>query len=106
MDIKVTTSIEEDPKVYKEKPYFNSNKDPLGVTLKGTTKAYIAAHENVKAMIVKNKVITTPSGKIKIVEVNHKPGFINAIVEVFDESERGNAEIKVYNVFQKRKGPP
>ena len=54
MEIKITTSTEESTKVYKEKPYFNSNKDPLGVTLKGTTKAYIAAHENVKAMIVKN----------------------------------------------------
>ena len=105
MEIKVTTSTEEGPKVYKEKPYFNSNKDPLGITLKGTTKAYLVAHENIKAKIVKNKVITTPVGKIRILEVNHKPGFINAIVEVSDESEKGNAEIKVYNPsLSKKKG--
>ena len=105
MNVKVATSTEEASKVYDEKPYFNSNKDPFGVTLKGKTKLYIAAHKKVKEMVIKNKVITTSMGKIKFIEVNQKPGFVNAIVEVADESEMGNAEIKIYNPsLSKKKG--
>ena len=38
----------EEIRVYKEKPYFNSDKQPFGLTLKGRSKDYIKAHEAFK----------------------------------------------------------
>ena len=49
-DVNIDTSNEA-YKVYKEKTYFNSNKDPFGITLNGRTKAYIKAHEKVKDIL-------------------------------------------------------
>ena len=40
-------------KGYKEESYYNSNKEPFGITLKGKTKAFITAHANVKKMLKK-----------------------------------------------------
>ena len=92
-------------RVYKENPYFNSNKEPFGITLKGKTKEYVSAHENFKALIITGKVITTPLGKFKVLDAAPKQGMINATIEVMDEEEKGNAEIKVYNPsLNKKKG--
>ena len=38
-------------KAYKEKPYFNSNKEPFGLTLNGKGKEYICAHGMIKGLI-------------------------------------------------------
>ena len=61
MDNGATDDVPKDEvvKVYKEKPYFNSNKQPFGITVNGKSREYVAAHESVKALIVKGKVITT-----------------------------------------------
>ena len=107
----MVVKVEENPKkeevfrVYKENPYFNSNKEPFGITLKGKTKEYVSAHENFKALIITGKVITTPLGKFKVLDAAPKQGMINATIEVMDEEEKGNAEIKVYNPsLNKKKG--
>ena len=42
-------------KVYKEKPYLNSDRDPLGISLNGKTKEYIHAHESLKNVLKKGK---------------------------------------------------
>ena len=106
MEVKVDDAPKDEVlKVYKEKPYFNSNKEPFGITLNGKSREYVAAHENVKALIVKGKVITTSIGKIKVKDASHRQGMINAIVEVDDETDKGNVEIKVYNPsLNKKKG--
>ena len=36
-------------KVYKEKPYMNSDKNPFGLTLKGSSKEYRLAHDTKQA---------------------------------------------------------
>ena len=42
-------------KVYKEKPYLNSDRDPLWISLNGKTKEYIHAHESIKNVLKKQK---------------------------------------------------
>ena len=37
-------------KIYKEKPYKNSNGDPFGVTIKLRVKDYIQAHNKVREL--------------------------------------------------------
>ena len=39
-------------KVYKEKPYLNSNGEPFGLKLNGKTKEYVDAHQNVKGLLI------------------------------------------------------
>ena len=43
-------------KVYKEKPYKNSNGDPFGVTLNGKVKDYIQAHNKVRELMKKGRI--------------------------------------------------
>ena len=93
-------------KVYKEKPYLNSNKDPFGLTIKGKTKGYIAAHKSVQAMVVKGKAVATAEGKFKVLDASHNKGMINAILEVCSgDVDKGTVELKVYDPrLDKKKG--
>ena len=50
MEIKVSVL-----KVYKEKPYLNSNGDPFGLTINGKNKEYVHAHELIKGFLKKGK---------------------------------------------------
>ena len=102
----INVDVDTSNKVYKEKTYFNSNKDPFGITLNGRTKAYIKAHEKVRDILsIRGKVITTNDGKIKVLDAPQKQGMVNPIVELIDKSEKGNVEIKVYNPsLNKKKG--
>ena len=52
-------SKEQGLKVYKEKPYLNSSKEPFGLTIKGRSKEYVAAHENIRGLLIKGKRIST-----------------------------------------------
>ena len=52
-------SKEQGLKVYKEKPYLNSSKEPFGITIKGRSKEYVAAHENIRGLLIKGKIIST-----------------------------------------------
>ena len=38
-------------RVYKEKPYLNSAREPFGVTINGKTKDYLKAHKTIKELI-------------------------------------------------------
>ena len=42
-------------RVYKEKPYMNSDRDPFGITINGKTKEYLHAHDSIKGIIKKGK---------------------------------------------------
>ena len=94
------------PKVYQEKLYFNSNKEPFGVTIKGKTKDYISSHEKFKGTLIKNKIISTSIGKMKVLDASQKQGFISAMIEVHDKNgDKGNVDLKVYNPsLNKKKG--
>lgn len=84
-------------KSYKVEPYFNSNKEPFGVTLKSKSKDFIGAHQNVKKMLIKDKVYKIKDDEIKVVEVTNKKGHFVAIIEVNgNNKEIGNVEIKVH----------
>ena len=94
-------------KVYKEKPYLNSDKDPFGITLNGKTKEYVVAHEGLKSLIVKGKQYNVAEGTMKMLDVTHKKAMVIAIVEVSSKggSNKGNAELKVHNPsVNKKKG--
>ena len=58
-------------KVYKEKPYLNSDRDPLGVSLNGKTKEYIHAHESIKNILKKGKQYFFDLGNVRILDVTH-----------------------------------
>ena len=97
---------DENVKVYQEKSYCNSNKEPFGVTLKGKSKDYVSAHEKFKGTLIKNKIISTSVGKMKVLDASQKQGFINATIEVHDKNgDKGNVDLKVYNPsLNKKKG--
>ena len=89
-------------KVYKEKPYFNSDKQPFGLTLKGRSKVYIKAHEAFKELMIKNKKYNVVSGTMKFIDVAKKPSMINATVAVtVNDTEQGNVDLKLYNPNKK-----
>ena len=91
-------------KVYKEKPYLNSNGEPFGLTLNGKTKDYVAAHEHVKGLVIKGKAIDTVAGKIRFLDATHHKTMVNAIVEVvYSDVDKGNVELKVYNPSNNKK---
>ena len=60
-------------KVYKEKPYLNSDRDPFGVTFNGKTKEYLHAHSEIKALVKKGKQFTVGEGKVKILDATNNP---------------------------------
>ena len=53
-------------KVYKEKPYMNSDKNPFGLTLKGSSKEYRLAHDTIKQAGVEPdmRIVLLGSGSI------------------------------------------
>jgi hypothetical protein len=51
-------------KVYKEKPYLNSDRDPLGISLNGKTKEYVHAHESIKNVLKKGKQYSFDAGNM------------------------------------------
>ena len=91
-------------KVYKEKPYLNSDRDPLGVSINGKTKEYLQAHETIKGLIKKGKQYSIEKRKIKFLDVTQKNAMVSAIVEVSDVGGvKGNVEFKIYNPSTNKK---
>ena len=99
-------------KVYKEKPYKNSNGDPFGVTLNGKTKDYIQAHNKLRELLKKGKMFnvhykigTVPKkGKIRILSVVSTKTIVDATVEVIpQEGPRGNVQLKSHNPSNSKK---
>ena len=94
-------------KVYTEKPYLNSDKDPFGITLNGKTKDYLRGHEVIKNLIITGKKYFVEEERMRIVDAMHKKGMVIGTIEVASksESDKGNAELKVYNPsVNKKKG--
>ena len=107
MEIKVSVNDTKDVlKVYKEKPYLNSNGDPFGLTINGKNKEYVHAHELIKGFLKKGKEFSKASGKIKILDASHNKACVNAVVEVSSkDGTKGHVELKVYNPsVNKKKG--
>ena len=99
-DVEMIVDTEEvvEYKVYKEKPYLNSDREPFGLTINGKSKEYIHAHEGLKNMIKKGKQYTIDDGTIKVLDVTNNKAMLNAILETsVNGGSKGNAEIKVYN---------
>ena len=103
-------------KIYKEKPYKNSNADPFGVTLNGKSKDYIQAHNKLRDIIKKGKIYDVEynfgvknllkKGKIKFLSVVSTKTIVDATVEVVpQEGPRGNVQLKSHNPSgSKKKG--
>ena len=90
-------------KVYKVKPYLNSDRQPFGLTLNGKSKEYIQAHKSFKELIKKGKQYTVQKSKVKILDVTNN-GSITAIVEITDGGgAKGNVQLKVYNPSTSKK---
>ena len=100
MDEKEKNNVEEEIieyKVYKEKPYCNSDKNPLGVSINGKTKEYIYAHSEIKKLMIKKKKYSINNVDMKICDVTNVNSTTNAIIEVSDEKlKKGNVELKIY----------
>ena len=90
-------------KAYIEKPYYNSNKEPFGLTLNGKSKEYIRAHGAIKNMIKKGKEISTEHGKIKFKDASDKGSMMVAIVQITNDNKKGDAELKVHNPSTSKK---
>ena len=79
-------------KIYKEKPYKNSNGDPFGVTLNGRVNDFIQAHTKFRDSIKKGKTYEVEysldgksqlkKGKIKFLSVVSTKSIIDATVEI------------------------
>ena len=93
-------------KVYKEKPYLNSDRDPLGISLNGKTKEYIHAHESLKNVLKKGKQYSFDTGNMRILDVTYNKAMTNAIIEVSSLGEtKGNVELKIHRPsVHKKKG--
>ena len=94
-------------KVYKEKPYNNSNGEPFGVTLNGRTREYIQAHHQFRDLIKKGSQLEVDyrigpkeelkTGKLKFLNVISTKSIIDSTVEVIpQEGSRGNVQLKSY----------
>ena len=95
-----------DYKVYKIKPYLNSDKEPFGLTINGKAKQYIHAHQTLKELMKKGKQLKGEEALLKILDVTNNKGMMNSIIEVsVKDGERGNVEMKIYNPsVHKKKG--
>ena len=92
------SSIEDDDdyKVYKVEPYFNSDKETFGYTIKGKAKDYVDAQQNLKNVIKKGKTFRYDKGSVKVLDVRNLKGAIDTTLEVKDTNvPRGNAQMKL-----------
>ena len=104
----------EEYKIYKEKPYNNSNGDPFGVTLNGRVKDYINAHNKLREMVKKGRVLELEyktdekkefkKGKIRFLSVVATKTILDTSIEVSShEGSRGNVQMKSYVPSQTKK---
>ena len=83
-------SVVRDYKVYKEKPYSNSEGELFGLTINGKTKEYLNAHDSIKCLMKRGKQLVVLEGKMKILDVTQNKAMIDVAVEVSkDRCETG-----------------
>ena len=81
-------------KVYKEKPYLNSDRDPLWISINGKSKEYIHAHGNIKGLIKKGKQYSVDMTNLRILDVTNNKSMLNVIIEISEEKgTKGNVEL-------------
>ena len=104
----VNLDVVDEHKIYKEKPYNNSNGDPFGVSINGRSKEYIQAHNKLRDLMKKGKIYdveykvngknSSKKGKIRILSVVATKTIVDATVEVIpQEGSRGNVQLKSHN---------
>ena len=94
---------DDDIRSYTVNPYFNSDKEPMGLTINGKAKSYKLAHEAIKKSLKKGVALALSNGAIKVVELPFKKAMVNVIVEVKLEDENfGNVEMKIYEPSSKK----
>ena len=106
MEMEIDTKEEQmtEYKVYKEKKYSNSNKEPFGITIHGKSKEYLVAHETLKKILVKKRIYDTKLGGIKILNVTNDRGLVVAIIDVKDKKgQKGHVELKIHSPGKMRK---
>ena len=91
---------------YKVKPYDDSDKEPLGLTIKGKALDYKKAHNKIKSSLVKGKVVKTTVGEANVIDVVVGKAMTLALVEVVnDKDETGSVELKAYEQSLNKKKP-
>ena len=90
-------------KVYKVKPYLNSDRQPFGLTINSKSKDYIQAQKSFSEIVkIRGKQFRACRSKVKIVDVTHKPSVVTAVAEVMEDvGIKGNVQIKVYSPGKK-----
>ena len=83
-------------RVYKEKPYQNSNKEPFGVTINGKTKDFLNAHGNFKELVKKGAYYKVDGGSMNFLDVADMKGIDVAIVQVTQMDDRRGNAVYVY----------
>lgn len=90
-------------KLYTVNPYYNSDKEPMGLTFKGKAKDYKLAHESIKKSLKRGTEIVLSYGKFKVVELPLKKAMTNAVVEVeASDGTLGTVEMKIYEPSTKK----
>ena len=86
-------------KVYTLNPYYNSDKELFGLTIRGKANEYKLAQAQFRKCMVKGKGFDLLGNKMNIVDVRHKKAMLCCIVEIkSDQSDSpGNVEVKVYD---------
>ena len=90
-------------KVYREKEYTNSDKEPFGLTIKGKAKDFYTAHRKIRDLVIKNKQYTVADCKIKVLDVVKHKAMDDCTIEVSGDGSKGNAELKIYNQNPEKK---
>ena len=84
-------SVFEEPKIWKEKQYLNSDKESIGVTIKSTNKFYkTSAGKLVPLMKRRNKEYTLNGNKFKVIRHIYKKDALCPEIEV--EKKDGTTE--------------
>ena len=97
---------EEDYKPYKIKTYPKDEKDPTGVTINCNTHEYLRAHEQIRKLIKKAKQYSVGKVNLRILDVTEHKGGVNAKIEVSENSEKGQVDLKIYNPSVKKRKEP
>ena len=92
-------------KVYNEKVYNNSDREPLGVSINGKTKEYLGAHEAIRNMMKLGRKYIIKEGEMKIVDVKYLNAMVNVVIDVTkDGGNKGRVELKIHNPSARKRG--
>ena len=100
------SNVESDDVIYKPytvNEYDNSDGNPMGISIRGKTKEFIAGHDAIKDLLKKGSKHSVLDVKLNVLDVKSLPVMKVAIVEVSkSDKSRGNVELKVYKPSVKK----